>query len=87
VLQLPDLAERIDGFARLTTQRNRLIGPLLRAVEGAATAEPGARERRLRASSVRAALGAEDRRPVRLWRAVLERPPRPRQFRSLGLAV
>jgi AcrR family transcriptional regulator len=44
VLQLPDLADRIDGFARLTTERNRLIGPLLRAVEGAAAAEPGARE-------------------------------------------
>jgi AcrR family transcriptional regulator len=44
VLQLPDLADRIDGFARLTTERNRLIGPLLRAVEGAAEVESGARE-------------------------------------------
>jgi AcrR family transcriptional regulator len=44
VLQLPDLADRIDGFARLITERNRLIGPLLRAIEGAAAAEPGARE-------------------------------------------
>jgi AcrR family transcriptional regulator len=44
VLQLPDLADRIDGFARLTTGRNRLIGPLLRATEGAAATEPGARE-------------------------------------------
>ena len=44
VLERPDLAERIDGFARLTTERNRRIGPLLRAVEGAAATEPGARE-------------------------------------------
>jgi AcrR family transcriptional regulator len=44
VLQLPDLADRIDGFARLITERNRLIAPLLRAIEGAAAAEPGARE-------------------------------------------
>jgi AcrR family transcriptional regulator len=44
VLERPDLVDRIDGFARLTTERNRLIGPLLRAVEGAAAAEPGAQE-------------------------------------------
>lgn len=44
VLQLPDLADRIDGFARLTSERNRRINPLLRAIEGAAAAEPGARE-------------------------------------------
>ena len=44
VLQLPDLADRIDGFARLITERNRRINPLLRAIEGAAAAEPGARE-------------------------------------------
>jgi AcrR family transcriptional regulator len=44
VLKRPDLADRIDGFARLTTERNRLISPLLRAVEGAAAAEPGAQE-------------------------------------------
>lgn len=44
VLQLPDLADRIGGFARLTTERNRRSGPLLRAVEGAAAADPGARE-------------------------------------------
>jgi AcrR family transcriptional regulator len=44
VLQLPDLADRIDGFARLITERNRVVGPLLRAIEGAAASEPGARE-------------------------------------------
>jgi AcrR family transcriptional regulator len=44
VLERPDLADRIDGFARLTTEHNRRIGPLLRAVEGAAAAEPDAQE-------------------------------------------
>jgi AcrR family transcriptional regulator len=44
VLKLPNLADRIDGFARLITERNRRSGPLLRAIEGAAAAEPGARE-------------------------------------------
>ncbi len=44
VLQLPDLVDRIDGFARLTTERNRRSAPLLRAVEGAAAADAGARE-------------------------------------------
>jgi AcrR family transcriptional regulator len=44
VLERADLADRIDGFARLITERNRRIAPLLRAVEGAAGAEPGARE-------------------------------------------
>jgi AcrR family transcriptional regulator len=44
VLQRADLADRIDGFARLITERNRRIAPLLRAVESAAGAEPGARE-------------------------------------------
>jgi AcrR family transcriptional regulator len=42
VLQLPDLAERIDGFARLIASRNRRSAPLLRAIEAAAAAEPGA---------------------------------------------
>ncbi len=44
VLQRPDLADRIDGFARLTAERNRRSNPLLRAIEGAAGSEPGARE-------------------------------------------
>jgi len=43
ILQLPDLAERLDGFARHTTKRNRRSAPLLRAIEGAAASEPGAR--------------------------------------------
>jgi len=44
VLERPELADRIDGFARLITERNRRIAPLLRAVDSAAAAEPGARE-------------------------------------------
>ncbi len=43
ILQLPDLAQRLDGFARHTTKRNRRSAPLLRAIEGAAASEPGAR--------------------------------------------
>jgi AcrR family transcriptional regulator len=44
IVQLPDLSERIAGFARLTAARNRRSTPLLRAVEGAAASEAGARE-------------------------------------------
>lgn len=44
ILQLPDLSERITGLARLTTARNRRSTPLLRAIEGAAATEAGARE-------------------------------------------
>ncbi|GAA1970296.1 TetR/AcrR family transcriptional regulator [Microbacterium deminutum] len=44
VLQLPELSERIAGFARLTAARSRRSSPLLRAIEGAAATEPGARE-------------------------------------------
>ncbi|WP_345799973.1 TetR/AcrR family transcriptional regulator [Microbacterium sp. AZCO] len=44
VLDLPDLADRIAGFARLLTERNRRSAPLLGAIEGAAATEPGARE-------------------------------------------
>jgi AcrR family transcriptional regulator len=44
VLERPNLADRIDGFARLITERNRRIAPLLRAIEGAATAEPEAQQ-------------------------------------------
>ncbi|WP_241245834.1 TetR/AcrR family transcriptional regulator [Microbacterium sp. 4R-513] len=44
VLQLPDLASRIEGFARLTAARSRRSAPLLRAIEGAAASEAGARD-------------------------------------------
>jgi AcrR family transcriptional regulator len=44
VLAIPDLSERIVGFARLTAARNRRSTPLLRAIEGAAATEAGARE-------------------------------------------
>src|SRR6478736_8227854 len=35
VLELPDLSDRIAGFARLTAARSRRSTPLLRAIEGA----------------------------------------------------
>jgi AcrR family transcriptional regulator len=44
IVQLPHLAERIAGFARLTTARNRRSTPLLRAIEGAAATEAAARD-------------------------------------------
>lgn len=44
ILQLPDLPERIAGFARLTAARNRRSSGLLRVIEGAAATEAGARE-------------------------------------------
>ncbi|MFH8252600.1 TetR/AcrR family transcriptional regulator [Microbacterium sp. B2969] len=43
-LQLPDLADRIREFAALAAARARRSTPLLRAIEGAAASEEGARE-------------------------------------------
>ena len=43
ILKRPDLAERIDGFAHLTAERNRRSAHLLRTIEAAAASEPGAR--------------------------------------------
>jgi AcrR family transcriptional regulator len=43
ILQLPDLAQRLDGFARHNTESSRRGAPLLRAIEGAAASDPGAR--------------------------------------------
>jgi AcrR family transcriptional regulator len=44
ILQLPDLSERIAGFAHLAAARSRRSTPLLRAIEGAAATDAGARE-------------------------------------------
>ncbi len=44
ILQLPDLADRIREFAGLAAGRARRSTPLLRAIEGAAASEEGARE-------------------------------------------